>query len=71
MISDSLAEATQDADKIGTSSINVELTRKELSDLMAINDRFVVEVETLTIELSSAARVEWLGHAREPRSAKS
>jgi capsular exopolysaccharide synthesis family protein len=68
MIAESLAEATRDADKIGTSSINVELTRKELERLEEINDRIGIEIETLTIELASGTRVEALGRAREPRA---
>ncbi|HEX6963817.1 MAG TPA: AAA family ATPase [Lacipirellula sp.] len=61
-----LAAATAAADKIGTSSVTVELTRNELDRLERIYDEIGVEAETLTIELSSASRVEALGRARRP-----
>ncbi len=69
LLAESLAEATEEADKLGTSSVNVELTRKELERLERVNDRLGMQVETLTIELSSPPRVEALGRAREPQAA--
>jgi capsular exopolysaccharide synthesis family protein len=69
ILADDLAKATEAADKIGTSSVNVELTRKELDRLEKINDSIGVDIETLTIELSSASRVEALGRARKPQAA--
>jgi capsular exopolysaccharide synthesis family protein len=61
-------EATAAADKIGTNSVNVELTRKDLERLESINGRISTEIETLTVELSSASRVQKLSEAREPQS---
>jgi capsular exopolysaccharide synthesis family protein len=69
LLAEFLTKATQEADKIGTSSVNVELTKNELDRLEKINDRIGVEIETLTIELSSASRVEPLGRARRPLAA--
>jgi polysaccharide biosynthesis transport protein len=68
LLGDKLSEATVSSDNIGTNSVNVELTRKELERVEGIYNSISNEIETLTIELSSAARVEALSRAREPKA---